>query len=805
MPRRATCFALFLLWASPVTADWSLDGNPVSTAVNGQGIPIAISDGAGGAILFWEDYRSGAADLYAQRLNAAGQPQWTPNGRAVCTAAGAQVLPVAIPDGAGGAIVVWQDERTGGNMDIYAQRLTEFGDPLWAADGVLVCGAANHQRWPTACSDSAGGAQIAWADRRLGSGYEIYAQRLNSSGVPQWATNGVVVSHGMVDRGAPVSTASGSGGAILAWTDYRNGNWDIYYRPVSAGGTPLGTHGGAPICTADGTQNGLAIASAGPAGDFGAYLAWNDLRSGADGVYAQYVTNSGLANWGANGIVVAVSGESQGDARLASDGAGGALVAWTHTNSGSSDIYGQRLNPQGEGLWSPYGLPLCTVTGSQVTPRLASDGAGGAVVAWEDFRNGADKDVYAQRVNALGQPLWNPAGVPVCRAIEIQTDLAIAGDGRGNALVAWADLRGTSPDIYAQRVEGRYGEWGHPEPAADAADDLPGDQGGAVVVRWQGSQRDRAWQPLISHYSVWRSIDLASLPAWGPEYAAEVTDPSEVGAAFAGAALWEQPTASGPVYWEWVANQPAAFLTSYGAVAPTLGDSVAGDPALHGFKVLAHDSPNPPARIWESNAVAGYSTDDLAPAAPIALAAERQGLDVRLDWSPVTSGDLRDYAIYRGTSPAVVPGPATFLRLATEPWLLDDAAPPTTLYYVVTAVDVHGNASVSSNVAHADFVLTSVDESRPSGRLTLLPVHPHPVEDAIGLRFALPRAGDVSVGVVDIAGRGVRSLRLAGAVGWQEVGITARDDSGRRLANGVYFLWMSAGGATARAKLVIAR
>ena len=61
-------------------------------------------------------------DIYAQRVNAAGSPQWTADGVALCTAANDQRDPTIVSDGAGGAIVTWDDRRNGG-YDIYAQHV----------------------------------------------------------------------------------------------------------------------------------------------------------------------------------------------------------------------------------------------------------------------------------------------------------------------------------------------------------------------------------------------------------------------------------------------------------------------------------------------------------------------------------------------------------------------------------------------------------------------------------------------------------------------------------------------------------
>ena len=117
-------------------------------------------------------------------MNAAGVPQWTADGVALCAAANSKYNPTIVSDGAGGAIVTWNDYRSG-NFDIYAQRVSAAGVPQWTADGVALCTAANSKNNPTIVSDGAGGAIVTWEDQRNGN-YDIYAQRVNAAGVPQW-------------------------------------------------------------------------------------------------------------------------------------------------------------------------------------------------------------------------------------------------------------------------------------------------------------------------------------------------------------------------------------------------------------------------------------------------------------------------------------------------------------------------------------------------------------------------------------------------------------------------------------------
>lgn len=113
-------------------AQWSNDpnvNNAICIAAINEERPTIVSDGAGGAIITWQDLRNGYNyDIYAQRINASGVVQWTVNGVAICSALNDQLYPTIISDGAGGAIITWQDHRSGSNLDIYASRVFHDGE-----------------------------------------------------------------------------------------------------------------------------------------------------------------------------------------------------------------------------------------------------------------------------------------------------------------------------------------------------------------------------------------------------------------------------------------------------------------------------------------------------------------------------------------------------------------------------------------------------------------------------------------------------------------------------------------------------
>jgi hypothetical protein len=180
---------------------------------------------------------------------------------------------------------------------------------------------------------------------------------------------------------------------------------------------------------------------------------WRDTRNGNDDIYGQRIDPAGVMLWTAGGVTVCAASGHQNRPRLLSDGSGGAIVTWFDKRSDSGDVYAQKVDAGGAVQWTLDGVAMCTAANRQNRPVIVSDNAGGAIIVWEDYRDGSQHDVYAQRVDASGNVLWDTDGVAVCTAPNSQTYPGGVADNAGGAVIAWADHRsGSNDDIYAQTV-----------------------------------------------------------------------------------------------------------------------------------------------------------------------------------------------------------------------------------------------------------------------------------------------------------------------------------------------------------------
>jgi len=207
---------------------------------------------------------------------------------------------------------------------------------------------------------------------------------------------------------------------------------------------------GVAVCTVPNTQDTPTIAADGSGG---AIIVWRDGRTVVNtDIYAQRIDASGNTLWTVNGNPVCTANNSQSLPLTITDGSGGAIAAWQDFRSNNvTDIYAQRINSSGYVQWTANGVSVCTGKVSLTLSQIIPDGSGGAIIAWSDRRN-ATTDIFAQRIDSNGAAQWTADGVTVCASTGSQVLPVLASDGSFGVIVAWQDNRGGPNDIYAQRV-----------------------------------------------------------------------------------------------------------------------------------------------------------------------------------------------------------------------------------------------------------------------------------------------------------------------------------------------------------------
>lgn len=449
--------------------------NVVCNRIGDEYDPEAISDGANGSIIFFNDYNQNN-NFYAQKITGAGVVAWgtTATPVAICETTAEKYELEAIPDGNGGAFIVWSDYRHDlSKGEIYVQRINNAGVAQWGTNGTRITNSATQDDFtPVLCTDGAGGIIVAWYWDNGTSNIQSFAQRLNGMGDALWTANGKQVCTAPGFRGVNVLVPDASNGALIFFLDTRNDvigldyaaldnndltNGDIYGQRLNGNGDRLWTDNGIGVITANGNQMPSEASGGIRDGAGGAIIALDDERND-DGsftnsdIFAQRINANGASLWALNGIPVSTAAGNQYLTDGVSDGAGGAVVSIV--NQTEDKLYIQRIGAAGNALWTLNGILLTPETENAYDASITNDGSGNTIFTYGSTTGGGI--IKAQKLNAAGNLLWGANGAIVCNALSnsLQSTVIVPGNN-GSAIISWTNYRNnivSGNDIYASKI-----------------------------------------------------------------------------------------------------------------------------------------------------------------------------------------------------------------------------------------------------------------------------------------------------------------------------------------------------------------
>jgi hypothetical protein len=416
------------------------------------------------------------------------------------------IPPAAITgDNSGGAIAVYQIWRMSDSYgQFYVQKISPEGDFLWGEKGVSVgSGYSDFGEFDSyAVSDGSGGAIVIWleflprAEGELPS-FQTHAARIDSEGDVEWQRDIPGVDQAIPD---------GSGGVIIAYRALYQDNISVL-KIDGEGNLPWGQDGVSLNLSGYDSQRDIASDNS------GGVIVVQQI-SGEGIICAQRVDSGGNILWQTGGVQACV-GPAEG-AQVVSDGAGGAIIAYMRDipcEDGrigycDSDIYAQRIDAEGNVLWGPDGVPICVGPSAPNSPRIVTDGAGGAIIFFFFLDDYAA--FRARRIDADGHELW-----------EEEAELwggIIVGDGSGGVISVWYSGEGTNAK--AQRLDATGRELWGPDGTALTFRDLHSslavsDGCGGVLISWSAVEFTGSKASAVSYYV--QRIDADGNLPWGDE------------------------------------------------------------------------------------------------------------------------------------------------------------------------------------------------------------------------------------------------------------------------------------------------
>ena len=321
------------------------------------------------------------------------------------------------------------------------------GHTLWQDGGVQLCGP--HCGEPIAAtSDSVGGAIVVWTDtRRWPEG--VYVQRVSSNGVSLWTESGVLVCDS-TGYGRRCVTDDGKNGTIVVWsTTYDNGPRLAVQRVRADGALSWGSAG---LTLRPFVSELLMLPELVRDGGGGVVIAWIacPFAGPADTLIVCRVDSSGTKRWETVVRVEDMLGDGPPD--VCEDGAGGAIIAWDEYEDGVRHVRVQRIDSAGVVKWGGAGVRACTLSTTQAVRACVAVGQSRFVVGW--FGGAGTWQHRAQVFDLGGNRLWGLAGMPVSAGFSSRSpSLGLPAESAGQTVWIWTENRTGTDDLFVQKLD----------------------------------------------------------------------------------------------------------------------------------------------------------------------------------------------------------------------------------------------------------------------------------------------------------------------------------------------------------------
>jgi hypothetical protein len=405
------------------------------------GASVSI-DGYNRFLVTYAAYNGSADEVYSHRgLLPSSPPQ------PVSTTAGDNSQARNASSANGTSVVVWVDNRSATEYDIYAQRLDAQGRP--AGPAIAVDGPGAYSFAPAVAMDASGRFVVAWQDYDVATGHGTIEMRAYSAaGAPLTPITRVSTGAAVSDRAPSVAASDGS--FVVAYEQNNGTNYDVLARRYTyATSIPVAQPTFAVAATAQ--QEGSPSVAMSPDGRFDvayAYLA----GPGDDDIALARYTAAGTFE-GTNYVNTDLNNDYSPSVSM--DNAGNAVVAYTEKFGpfifSPTGVFASRVSAAG--VVGPR-ITVAYGGGNYWAPTVAlSPTTGAFVVAFETnvFNDiyGFVQGVYAVEFSASSTPLE-----PMSRAIGSPDDgsgVSVSIDAHGRYVVTFVQTNGAHKEVDSLR------------------------------------------------------------------------------------------------------------------------------------------------------------------------------------------------------------------------------------------------------------------------------------------------------------------------------------------------------------------
>lgn len=377
----------------------------IAPNANDQQTPRVCIKPDGNYATVWQDFRNVNADIYLKHSASGTQRQVTSNGFAQSNpdVAVFNLNPSVNPKGF--IVVWQDSRDAGQGENIYFGRYSEALLNQLTANTQITSETTNEKNPRVAYRHGNIGvkdrAMVVWTDDRNAHD-DIYSQMINTStGGLIGVNTQLVVGNQGANQQFPDITAAGNilgGGTrkefFVVWQDDRAGNEDIYGQRFNESGATIG--GEIAISTAAGNQTKPSVAYNFTNDKY--VVAWTDTRDGNNNIYVQKI-DAGTGGLAGINIQVTSDASNQEKVNIASENAGNTLlITWEDSRNGNVDIFGRKFDASTGALDTL--ITFSSAANSQLGPvNIFSTAAGKFLSIWEDQVNPANFDIKGRQFN----------------------------------------------------------------------------------------------------------------------------------------------------------------------------------------------------------------------------------------------------------------------------------------------------------------------------------------------------------------------------------------------------------------------
>jgi len=456
--KKVLFIVIICLSFSLVLADWSdnpSEPNLIAGFASEQVLPKVAITRNGNTYISRFDNNDGGYNLYLNLLNYDGNSLWAnPDGLLISNHPQATSLTeyAMTTDDEGNAIIVFQDIRNSEVHNIVAYKISQEGEFLWGADGIMISNDTSTEvsnLSPTVFCASDNSIYMTW--QNIATTTSIVINRLNSSGQKLWGEDGIILSYTEGNCTWPQIIQSDNNNILLKYYQDSGPFWapnrHIFVRKLTPEGTLLWE---STITNAGGITAWEQLIPFVSDGIGGAVLSWyEDREQDMDNdIYCQHITSEGNITMVENGVLAIIDPYNQQYyPTLSIDEANRHIYIFSSISDANQDNYGlagQLLDYTGNRLWGNTGQIIINIGPTTVTTIDAYYTNSGAVCVYE-----IDESIYASAWLSDGTMSWNQDTI-ICSSNDLKYHYDLATHPDQWSVLTW-EQGYNNMDIYAMR------------------------------------------------------------------------------------------------------------------------------------------------------------------------------------------------------------------------------------------------------------------------------------------------------------------------------------------------------------------